>query len=435
MLDIKFVRENPDIVKENIKKKFEDEKLPLVDEVIALDEEARTIQTEADELKASRNALSKQIGAAMKAGNKEEAEKIKAQVTQNGDRIKELDARHAEVTEKLTNDMMRIPNIIDPSVPIGKNDTFNVEREKFGEPVVPDFPIPYHTDIMESFDGIDLEAAGKVAGNGFYYLMGDIARLHSSILSYARDFMINKGFTYCVPPFMIHGNVVNGVMSFDEMDAMMYKIEGEDLYLIGTSEHSMIGKFIDTITPEEKLPLTLTSYSPCFRKEKGSHGIEERGVYRIHQFEKQEMIVVCKPEDSMMWFDRLWNYTVELFRSMDIPVRTLECCSGDLADLKVKSLDVEAWSPRQKKYFEVGSCSNLGDAQARRLKIRIQGPDKKKYLAHTLNNTVVAPPRMLIAFLENNLQADGSVKIPKVLQPYMGGTEVLIPKHKVVNTK
>ena len=435
MLDIKFVRENPDIVKENIKKKFEDEKLPLVDEVIALDEEARTIQTEADELKASRNALSKQIGAAMKAGNKEEAEKIKAQVTQNGDRIKELDARHAEVTEKLTNDMMRIPNIIDPSVPIGKNDTFNVEREKFGEPVVPDFPIPYHTDIMESFDGIDLEAAGKVAGNGFYYLMGDIARMHSSILSYARDFMINKGFTYCVPPFMIHGNVVNGVMSFDEMDAMMYKIEGEDLYLIGTSEHSMIGKFIDTITPEEKLPLTLTSYSPCFRKEKGSHGIEERGVYRIHQFEKQEMIVVCKPEDSMMWFDRLWNYTVELFRSMDIPVRTLECCSGDLADLKVKSLDVEAWSPRQKKYFEVGSCSNLGDAQARRLKIRIQGPDKKKYLAHTLNNTVVAPPRMLIAFLENNLQADGSVKIPKVLQPYMGGTEVLIPKHKVVNTK
>ena len=435
MLDIKFVRENPDIVKENIKKKFEDEKLPLVDEVIALDEEARTIQAEADELKASRNALSKQIGAAMKAGNKEEAEKIKAQVTQNGDRIKELDARHAEVTEKLTNDMMRIPNIIDPSVPIGKNDTFNVEREKFGEPVVPNFPIPYHTDIMESFDGIDLEAAGKVAGNGFYYLMGDIARLHSSILSYSIDFMINKGFTYCVPPFMIHGNVVNGVMSFDEMDAMMYKIEGEDLYLIGTSEHSMIGKFIDTITPEEKLPLTLTSYSPCFRKEKGSHGIEERGVYRIHQFEKQEMIVVCKPEDSMMWFDRLWNYTVELFRSMDIPVRTLECCSGDLADLKVKSLDVEAWSPRQKKYFEVGSCSNLGDAQARRLKIRIQGPDKKKYLAHTLNNTVVAPPRMLIAFLENNLQADGSVKIPKVLQPYMGGTEVLIPKHKVVNTK
>jgi seryl-tRNA synthetase len=435
MLDIKFVRENPDIVKENIKKKFEDEKLPLVDEVIALDEEARKIQTEADELKASRNALSRQIGAAMKAGNKEEAEKIKEEVTRNGDRIRELDARHAEVTEKLTNDMMRIPNIIDPSVPIGKNDTFNVEREKFGEPVVPDFPIPYHTDIMESFDGIDLEAAGKVAGNGFYYLMGDIARLHSSILSYARDFMINKGFTYCVPPFMIHGNVVNGVMSFDEMDAMMYKIEGEDLYLIGTSEHSMIGKFIGTITPEEKLPLTLTSYSPCFRKEKGSHGIEERGIYRIHQFEKQEMIVVCKPEDSMMWFDRLWNYTVELFRSMDIPVRTLECCSGDLADLKVKSLDVEAWSPRQKKYFEVGSCSNLGDAQARRLKIRVQGPDKKKYLAHTLNNTVVAPPRMLIAFLENNLQADGSVKIPKVLQPYMGGTEVLIPKHKVVNTK
>lgn len=435
MLDIKFVRENPDIVKENIRKKFEDEKLPLVDEVIALDEEARTIQAEADELKASRNTLSRQIGAAMKAGNREEAEKLKAQVTKNGDRIKELDARHAEVTEKLTNDMMRIPNIIDPSVPIGKNDTFNVEREKFGEPVVPDYPIPYHTDIMESFDGIDLEAAGKVAGNGFYYLMGDIARLHSSILSYARDFMINKGFTYCVPPFMIHGNVVNGVMSFDEMDAMMYKIEGEDLYLIGTSEHSMIGKFIDTITPEEKLPLTLTSYSPCFRKEKGSHGIEERGVYRIHQFEKQEMIVVCKPEDSMMWFDRLWNYTVELFRSMDIPVRTLECCSGDLADLKVKSLDVEAWSPRQKKYFEVGSCSNLGDAQARRLKIRVQGPDKKKYLAHTLNNTVVAPPRMLIAFLENNLQADGSVKIPKVLQPYMGGTQVLIPKHKVVSTK
>ncbi|MGI5990176.1 MAG: serine--tRNA ligase [Lachnospiraceae bacterium] len=435
MLDIKFVRENPDIVKENIKKKFEDEKLPLVDEVIALDEEARKIQAEADELKASRNALSKQIGAAMKAGKKEEAEKIKEQVTKNGDRIKELDARHAEVTEKLTNDMMRIPNIIDPSVPIGKNDTFNVERERFGEPVVPDFPIPYHTDIMASFDGIDLEAAGKVAGNGFYYLMGDIARLHSSILSYARDFMINKGFTYCIPPFMIHGNVVNGVMSFDEMDAMMYKIEGEDLYLIGTSEHSMIGKFIDTITPEEKLPLTLTSYSPCFRKEKGAHGIEERGVYRIHQFEKQEMIVVCKPEDSMMWFDKLWNYTVELFRSMDIPVRTLECCSGDLADLKVKSLDVEAWSPRQKKYFEVGSCSNLGDAQARRLKIRIQGPDKKKYLAHTLNNTVVAPPRMLIAFLENNLQADGSVKIPKVLQPYMGGTEVLIPKHKVENKK
>ena len=429
MLDLKFVRENPDIVKQNIKNKFQDSKLPLVDEVIALDAENRTTQKEADDLRASRNKLSKQIGALMGQGKKEEAEEVKKQVSANSARLTELEAKEAELSEKILKIMMTIPNIIDPSVPIGKDDSQNVEIERFGEPVVPDFEIPYHTDIMESFNGIDLDAARRVAGNGFYYLMGDIARLHSAVIAYARDFMINRGFTYCVPPFMIRSNVVTGVMSFAEMDAMMYKIEGEDLYLIGTSEHSMIGKFIDTITPETQLPLTLTSYSPCFRKEKGAHGIEERGVYRIHQFEKQEMIVVCKPEESPMWYDKLWQNTVDLFRSMDIPVRTLECCSGDLADLKVKSCDVEAGSPRQKKYFEVGSCSNLGDAQARRLKIRVQGEDGTKYLAHTLNNTVVAPPRMLIAFLENNLQADGSVRIPEVLRPYMGGMEAMVPKN------
>jgi seryl-tRNA synthetase len=429
MLDLRFVRENPDIVKDNIRKKFQEHKLPLVDEVIELDAKARAAQVEADELRASRNKLSKQIGALMGQGKKEEAEAVKAEVAKDAARLAELEVQEKELSEKITKIMMTIPNIIDPSVPIGKDDSCNVEIEKFGEPVVPDFEIPYHTEIMERFDGIDLDAAGKVAGNGFYYLMGDIARLHSAVIAYARDFMIDRGFTYCVPPFMIRSNVVTGVMSFDEMDAMMYKIEGEDLYLIGTSEHSMIGKFIDTINDEEKLPYTLTSYSPCFRKEKGAHGIEERGVYRIHQCEKQEMIVVCKPEESPKWYDKLWQNTVDLFRSLDIPVRTLECCSGDLADLKVKSCDVEAWSPRQKKYFEVGSCSNLGDAQARRLKIRVKGKDGKKYFAHTLNNTVVAPPRMLIAFLENNLNADGSVDIPKALQSYMGGTEKLIPKH------
>ncbi len=425
MLDIKFLRENPDVVKENIKKKFQDHKLPLVDEVIALDEEARKTQQEADNLRASRKQLSKQIGGLMAQGKKDEAEAVKAQVTANADRLAELENKERELNEKVTKIMMTIPNIIDPSVPIGKDDSCNVEIQKYGEPVVPDFEVPYHTEIMEKFNGIDLDSATKVAGNGFYYLMGDIARLHSAVISYARDFMINRGFTYCIPPYMIRSNVVSGVMSFDEMDSMMYKIEGEDLYLIGTSEHSMIGKFIDTINDEEKLPYTLTSYSPCFRKEKGAHGIEERGVYRIHQFEKQEMIVVCKPEDSMKWYDKLWQNTVDLFRSLDIPVRTLECCSGDLADLKVKSCDVEAWSPRQKKYFEVGSCSTLGDAQARRLKIRVRGKDGNKYFAHTLNNTVVAPPRMLIAFLENNLQADGSVSIPEVLRPYMGGQDKL----------
>ena len=428
MLDMKFVRENPDIVKQNIKNKFQDEKLPMVDEVIELDSKRRAAQQEADDLKAKKNKLSKQIGALMAQGKKEEAEEVKKQVAADSERLKEIDAMEAELSEKVTKIMMVLPNIIDPSVPIGKDDSENVEVTKYGEPVVPDFEIPYHTEIMERFDGIDIDAAGRVARNGFYYLMGDIARLHSAVISYARDFMIDRGFTYCVPPFMIRSNVVTGVMSFAEMDAMMYKIEGEDLYLIGTSEHSMIGKFIDQIIPEESLPQTLTSYSPCFRKEKGAHGIEERGVYRIHQFEKQEMIVVCKPEDSKMWFDKLWQNTVDLFRSMDIPVRTLECCSGDLADLKVKSYDVEAWSPRQKKYFEVGSCSNLSDAQARRLKIRVNGKDGK-YFAHTLNNTVVAPPRMLIAFLENNLNADGSVNIPEVLRPYMGGKEKLIPKH------
>ena len=422
MLDIKFLRENPDVVKQNIKNKFQDRKLPLVDEVIALDKESRATQQEADELRAKRKKISKNIGGLMAQGKKEEAEALKAEVAQGAERLAELEKKETELAEKIKEIMMTIPNIIDPSVPIGKDDSENVEIEKFGEPVVPDFEIPYHTEIMEKFDGIDLDAARDVAGNGFYYLMGDIARLHSAVISYARDFMIDRGFTYCVPPFMIRSNVVTGVMSFDEMDAMMYKIEGEDLYLIGTSEHSMIGKFIDKILPEEKLPQTLTSYSPCFRKEKGAHGIEERGVYRIHQFEKQEMIVVCKPEESKMWFDKLWKNTVDLFRSLDIPVRTLECCSGDLADLKVKSIDVEAWSPRQKKYFEVGSCSNLGDAQARRLKIRVVG-ENGKYFAHTLNNTVVAPPRMLIAFLENNLNADGSVNIPKALQPYMGGKE------------
>ena len=429
MLDLKFVRENPDIVKKNIENKFQFEKLPLVDEVIELDAKNRAAKAEADNLRASRNKLSKQIGQLMGQGKKDEAEEVKAQVAANAARLAELEAQETELEAKVLKIMMTIPNIIDPSVPIGKDDSQNVEIEKFGDPFVPDFEIPYHTDIMKTFDGIDLDAAGKVAGNGFYYLMGDIARLHSAVISYARDFMIDRGFTYCIPPFMIRSNVVTGVMSFAEMDAMMYKIEGEDLYLIGTSEHSMIGKVIDTITPENELPKTLTSYSPCFRKEKGAHGIEERGVYRIHQFEKQEMIVVCKPEESKIWYDKLWQNTVDLFRSMDIPVRTLECCSGDLADLKVKSCDVEAWSPRQKKYFEVGSCSNLGDAQARRLKIRVDGPDGK-YFAHTLNNTVVAPPRMLIAFLENNLQADGTVKIPKVLQPYMGGMEVMVPKHK-----
>ena len=420
MIDIKFLRENPDIVKQNIKNKFQDEKLPLVDEVIELDRQNRAYILEGDELRASRNKLSKQIGALMGQGKKEEAEEVKAQVTANANRLAELEKLEEECTEKIRGIMMRIPNIIDPSVPIGKDDSENVEVTRFGEPKVPDFEIPYHTDILESLNGIDLDSARRVAGNGFYYLTGDIARLHSAVLTYARDFMIDRGFTYCVPPFMIRSNVVTGVMSFAEMDAMMYKIEGEDLYLIGTSEHSMIGRFIDQIIPEQQLPLTLTSYSPCFRKEKGAHGIEERGVYRIHQFEKQEMIVVCKPEDSKMWFDKLWQNTVDLFRTLDIPVRTLECCSGDLADLKVKSVDVEAWSPRQKKYFEVGSCSNLGDAQARRLKIRIKG-DGKTYLPHTLNNTVVAPPRMLIAFVENNLNEDGSVNIPEVLRPYMGG--------------
>ncbi len=427
MLDLKFVRENPDIVKQNIKNKFQDSKLPLVDEVIALDAENRATKAEADTLRANRNKLSKQIGALMGQGKKEEAEEVKRKVGEDAKRLTELEEKEGDLEEKIKKIMMVIPNIIDPSVPIGKDDSENVEVQRYGEPVVPDFEIPYHTDIMESFDGLDLDSARRVAGNGFYYLMGDIARLHSAVISYARDFMINRGFTYCVPPFMIRSNVVTGVMSFAEMDAMMYKIEGEDLYLIGTSEHSMIGKFIDQIIPEDELPKTLTSYSPCFRKEKGAHGIEERGVYRIHQFEKQEMIVVCKPEDSKMWFDKLWQNTVDLFRSLDIPVRTLECCSGDLADLKVKSVDVEAWSPRQKKYFEVGSCSNLGDAQARRLKIRVNGKDGK-YFAHTLNNTVVAPPRMLIAFLENNLQADGSVRIPEVLQPYMGGIKEIRKK-------
>ena len=428
MLYLKFLRENPDIVKKNIENKFQQQKLPLVDEVIELDAKARATQQEADDLRANRNKISKQIGALMGQGKKDEAMELKAQVEKDAARLSELEEKEKELQGKITKIMMTIPNIIDPSVPIGKDDSCNVEIEKFGEPVVPDFEIPYHTEIMERFDGIDLDAAGKVAGNGFYYLMGDIARLHSAVISYARDFMIDRGFTYCVPPFMIRSNVVTGVMSFDEMDAMMYKIEGEDLYLIGTSEHSMIGKFIDTINEKEKLPYTLTSYSPCFRKEKGAHGIEERGVYRIHQFEKQEMIVVCEPEESKLWYDKLWQNTVDLFRSLDIPVRTLECCSGDLADLKVKSCDVEAWSPRQKKYFEVGSCSNLGDAQARRLKIRIKN-GKEKYFAHTLNNTVVAPPRMLIAFLENNLNEDGSVNVPEALRPYMGGKEKLVPKH------
>ena len=425
MIDIKFLRENPDVVKENIKKKYQDSKLPLVDEVIALDEESRKTQQEADTIRANKNKIAKEIGQLMGQGKKEEAEAKKAEVAANSARLSELEAKEVELKEKVKKIMMVIPNIIDPTVPIGKDDSQNVEIQKYGEPVVPDFEIPYHTGIREKFNGVDMDAAGRVAGNGFYYLMGDIARLHSAVLAYARDFMINRGFTYCIPPFMIRSAVVDGVMSFAEMDAMMYKIEGEDLYLIGTSEHSMIGKFIDQMIPEEKLPQTLTSYSPCFRKEKGAHGIEERGVYRIHQFEKQEMIVVCKPEESPMWFDKLWQNTVDLFRSLDIPVRTIECCSGDLADLKVKSYDVEAWSPRQKKYFEVGSCSNLGDAQARRLHIRVKGEDGNKYFAHTLNNTVVAPPRMLIAFLENNLQADGSIRIPEVLRPYMGGmTEI-----------
>ena len=429
MLDLRFVRENPEVVKQNIRNKFQDAKLPLVDEVIELDEENRKVKKEADDLRANRNKISKQIGALMGQGKREEAEEVKKQVTAASDHLAELEEKEKDLEERIKKIMMTIPNIIDPSVPIGKDDSENVEVQKFGDPVVPDFEIPYHTEIMERFNGIDLDSARRVAGNGFYYLMGDIARLHSAVIAYARDFMIDRGFTYCVPPFMIRSDVVTGVMSFAEMDAMMYKIEGEDLYLIGTSEHSMIGKFIDQIIPEEELPKTLTSYSPCFRKEKGAHGIEERGVYRIHQFEKQEMIVVCKPEESKMWFDKLWQNTVDLFRSMDIPVRTLECCSGDLADLKVKSVDVEAWSPRQKKYFEVGSCSNLGDAQARRLKIRVNGEDGKKYLAHTLNNTVVAPPRMLIAFLENNLNADGTVSIPEVLRMYMGGKEKLVPKH------
>ena len=428
MLDIKFVRENPEVVKQNIRNKFQDDKLVLVDEVIALDKENREIKQEVENLRAMKNKTAKQIGALMKQGLKDEVEAIKQEIAKSAERMDQLDKREKEVEEEIQKRMMIIPNIIDPSVPIGKDDSENVEIEKFGDPVVPDYEIPYHTDIMESFNGIDLESAHRVAGNGFYYLMGDIARLHSAVIAYARDFMINRGFTYCVPPFMIRSNVVTGVMSFAEMDAMMYKIEGEDLYLIGTSEHSMIGKFIDQIIPEEELPKTLTSYSPCFRKEKGAHGLEERGVYRIHQFEKQEMIVVCKPEDSPMWFDKLWQNTVDLFRSLDIPVRTLECCSGDLADLKVKSLDVEAWSPRQKKYFEVGSCSNLGDAQARRLKIRVKGENGQKYLAHTLNNTVVAPPRMLIAFLENNLNEDGSVNIPVALRPYMGGMEKIEKK-------
>ena len=434
MLDIKFIRENPDAVRENIKKKFQDAKLPLVDQVLALDEENRAAVSEANELRANRNALSKQVGMLMGQAKKdpsklEEAEAVKAQVKANADRLAELESKETELAQQIRHIMLQIPNIIDPSVPIGPDDSCNVEVQRFGEPVVPDFEIPYHTQIMESFNGIDMDAAGRVSGNGFYYLMGDIARLHEAVLAYARDFMINKGFTFCIPPFMIHGNVVEGVMSQTEMDAMMYKIEGEDLYLIGTSEHSMIGKFIDQIIPEESLPQTLTSYSPCFRKEKGAHGIEERGVYRIHQFEKQEMVVVCKPEDSMKWYEQMWRYSVELFRSLDIPVRQLECCSGDLADLKVKSCDIEAWSPRQQKYFEVCSCSNLGDAQARRLKMRVKG-EKGTYLPHTLNNTVVAPPRMLIAFLENNLQADGTVVIPEVLRPYMGGTEKLIPNKK-----
>ena len=425
MIDIKFLRENPDIVKQNIKNKFQDKKLPLVDEVIELDKKGRETQAQADNLRADRNKLSKQIGALMAQGKKEEAEEVKKQVTANSELLAKLEEEEAKLQEEIKQRMMAIPNIIDPSVPIGKDDSENVEVQKYGEPFVPDFEIPYHTDIMEKLNGIDLDSARKVAGNGFYYLMGDIARLHSAVISYARDFMIDRGFTYCVPPFMIRSDVVTGVMSFEEMDAMMYKIEGDDLYLIGTSEHSMIGKFIDNLLPEANLPYTLTSYSPCFRKEKGAHGIEERGVYRIHQFEKQEMIVVCKPEESKMWFEKLWQNTVDLFRSLDIPVRTLECCSGDLADLKVKSIDVEAWSPRQKKYFEVGSCSNLSDAQARRLKIRVKGEDGNKYFAHTLNNTVVAPPRMLIAFLENNLNEDGSVRIPEALRPYMGGkTEI-----------
>ncbi|MBE6682164.1 MAG: serine--tRNA ligase [Ruminococcaceae bacterium] len=427
MLDLRFVRENPEIVKQNIRNKFQDSKLPLVDEVIELDVKDRALKQEAEAIRADRNKYSKQIGMLMGQGKKEEAEEMKKLVSAQADKMAALEAEEAEVAERIKVIMMTIPNIIDPSVPIGKDDSENVEIQRYGEPVTPDFEIPYHTDIFETFDGIDLDSARKVAGNGFYYLMGDVARIHSAVISYARDFMINRGFTYCVPPFMIRSEVVTGVMSFAEMDAMMYKIEGEDLYLIGTSEHSMIGKFIDTIIPEEKLPYNLTSYSPCFRKEKGAHGIEERGVYRIHQFEKQEMIVVCKPEDSMMWYDKLWQNTVDLFRSLDIPVRTLECCSGDLADLKVKSVDVEAWSPRQQKYFEVGSCSNLGDAQARRLKIRVAGKDGK-YFAHTLNNTVVAPPRMLIAFFENNLQADGSVRIPEALRPYMGGIEKIVPK-------
>ena len=435
MLDIKFVRENPDAVKENIRKKFQDAKLPLVDEVIELDAKLRATQLEADELRNKRNVLSKQIGGLMAKGLKEEAEKVKAEVKEFGDHLEELSAKQTELDEALTRKMMIIPNMIDPSVPIGKDDSENVEVQRFGEPVVPDFEIPYHTDIMESFDGIDMDAAGRVAGNGFYYLIGDVARLHEACLAYARDFMIGRGFTYCIPPFMIRSRVVNGVMSFAEMDAMMYKIEGEDLYLIGTSEHSMIGKFIDQTIEEEKLPITMTSYSPCFRKEKGAHGIEERGVYRIHQFEKQEMIVVCEPEESMKWYDVLWKNTVDFFRTLDIPVRQLECCSGDLADLKVKSCDVEAWSPRQKKYFEVGSCSNLSDAQARRLKIRVKSKTKGNHFAHTLNNTCVAPPRMLIAFLENNLQADGSVKIPEALRPYMGGMEVMIPKYNSITAK
>ena len=435
MLDIKFVRDNPDAVRENIKKKFQDAKLPLVDEVLELDAKNRAAITEASDLRASRNTLSKQIGMLMGQAKKdpsklEEAEKIKALVKANADRLAELEALEEQYAARIHEIMLNIPNIIDPSVPIGPDDSCNVEVQRFGEPIVPDFDIPYHTEIMERFNGVDMDAAGRVSGNGFYYLMGNIARLHSAVLAYARDFMINKGFIYCIPPFMIHGNVVEGVMSQTDMDAMMYKIEGEDLYLIGTSEHSMIGKFIDQIIPEDKLPQTLTSYSPCFRKEKGAHGIEERGVYRIHQFEKQEMIVVCKPEDSMGWYEKMWRYSVELFRSMEIPVRQLNCCSGDLADLKVKSCDIEAWSPRQQKYFEVCSCSNLGDAQARRLHIRVKGKDGKTYLAHTLNNTCVAPPRMLIAFLENHLQADGSVTIPKVLQPYMGGLEVMVPVHK-----
>ena len=425
MIDIRFLRENPEAVKENIRKKFQEQKLPLVDEVIALDEESRKTQAEADQLRSDRNKISKSIGALMGQGKKDEAEKAKEEVAKINERLAALEPREAEITARIREIMLTIPQIMDPSVPIGKDDSCNVEIQRYGEPVVPDFEIPYHTDIMESLHGIDLEAAGKVAGNGFYYLLGDIARLHSAVLSYARDFMIDRGFTYVIPPYMIHSDVVTGVMSFPEMDAMMYKIEGEDLYLIGTSEHSMIGRFIGSVNDEAKLPYTLTSYSPCFRKEKGAHGIEERGVYRIHQFEKQEMIVICKPEESMDWYNKLWQNTVDFFRSLDIPVRTLECCSGDLADLKVKSCDVEAWSPRQKKYFEVGSCSNLGDAQARRLRIRVKGADGKKYLAHTLNNTCVAPPRMLIAFLENNLQADGSVRIPEVLRPYMGGKSEL----------